>query len=59
MNIDTTVHFVQTLYKRRHMQHRSDLHSKQNEKNTHPEKLTLNYRHKRMMLSCLRLRRDE
>lgn len=55
MNIDTTVHFVLTLYKRRHMQHRSDLYtcSKQNEKNTHPEKLTLNYRHKRMMLSCL------
>lgn len=53
MNIDTTVHFVRTLYKGRHMQHRSDLYSKQNEKNTHPEKLTLNYRHKRMMLNCL------
>lgn len=53
MNIDTTVHFVQTLYKRRHMQHRSDLYSKKNEKNTHSEKLTLNYRHKLMMLNCL------
>lgn len=52
MNTDTSVHFVRALYKRHHMQHRSDLYQA-NEKNTHPEKLTLNFRHKYIMLNCL------